>query len=851
MQYEELSDDQFVKHAERLVNFRVDDIENSPLRRFNNDNILMLERIEDIERAVAESPDNKSFKSRSPSMKRKNKSPSQTQLENAFWNCDSNLVVKDMLAVSTKKTNEDLKAFKLKLGGGQIQKDEKDNNDKNEQDEQQLQQQSKVKLQTPKKSDARESASKRTRSLFNQKEKARRTQTRLIEYEEDSDYSPGKSSVNLSSNDENGEFDDFALIQSEFDNVKQEREEQTKLAKLKDLYQNHLHELLIQKQTLEKQVRMERALRMKSDHEIKYLRNKLDVEMKTMKSKIEDEFKLNFNRRQNEMWTKFQVEQSNVAAQYNELRAYQAKKLTLMSKMSRVICWQENDVVALRTQYKQAERQNRMLSNPSKVSLMSQKGGSLISKEEREEAARVQEIEQMHRDEIERYQDHINYQDTEIEHIKQIMERWVTQINALNDQIKELKQLNENLRQQHKNEVAIIIDKYETTIKQLQKQQVSEKGQMSEYRNHVEHELGLKDKLQERLTGYIDVLRKEVITAKRIMANPKLRDNAYNEINFERVYYYDYVPKTREEGMQEKSFDKNSVSIKIKPKTIKDNVVLSGNIINRQGTIGSSMSLKDYENSNPRPATSGDPNKSLKRRRQLFINQNPNDRTTHASTINHPVLSSSAFNMDVESPNVQASKFKLDRTQYDRRFVQTAKNSPRPQRQSNFSNNFNIMSNSKQESTQFDMESVQNNNNPNHNFNVEVQNVMKGWSNNHSVERKPLINTSIGENINISSKINNDGKHHNNVNTSLLNSIEYSLENSTVFRNKDLAQINFGLNMSSTPINQRPSKMRATSTHFQSTQNNNTPKTQQRYQLQQTSVMAKVYFNMDNSVTSN
>jgi len=50
---------------------------------------------------------------------------------------------------------------------------------------------------------------------------------------------------------------------------------------------------------------------------------------------------------------------------------------------------------------------------------------------------------------------------------------------------------------------------------------------MNEYKHHVEHELGLKDKLYERLTGYIDVLRKEVLTAKRIIANPKLRNSAY------------------------------------------------------------------------------------------------------------------------------------------------------------------------------------------------------------------------------------------------------------------------------------------------------------------------------------
>jgi len=52
----------------------------------------------------------------------------------------------------------------------------------------------------------------------------------------------------------------------------------------------------------------------------------------------------------------------------------------------------------------------------------------------------------------------------------------------------------------------------------------------------------LKDKLYERLTNYIDVLRKELITAKRILANPKLRNSAYEQINFEKVYYYDYIP---------------------------------------------------------------------------------------------------------------------------------------------------------------------------------------------------------------------------------------------------------------------------------------------------------------------
>ena len=39
-----------------------------------------------------------------------------------------------------------------------------------------------------------------------------------------------------------------------------------------------------------------------------------------------------------------------------------------------------------------------------------------------------------------------------------------------------------------------------------------------------------------------------MITAKRIIGNNRLRDQAYKEINFESVYYYDYVPKTPAEG---------------------------------------------------------------------------------------------------------------------------------------------------------------------------------------------------------------------------------------------------------------------------------------------------------------
>ena len=69
-------------------------------------------------------------------------------------------------------------------------------------------------------------------------------------------------------------------------------------------------------------------------------------------------------------------------------------------------------------------------------------------------------------------------------------------------------------------------------------------------------ELLVKDQIEQRLKEYIDVVQNELRTAKRILANPKLRESAYKEINFEKVYYYSYTPKTKEEGAYQKDFDK-------------------------------------------------------------------------------------------------------------------------------------------------------------------------------------------------------------------------------------------------------------------------------------------------------
>lgn len=46
-----------------------------------------------------------------------------------------------------------------------------------------------------------------------------------------------------------------------------------------------------------------------------------------------------------------------------------------------------------------------------------------------------------------------------------------------------------------------------------------------------------------------------------MLANPRMRENAYKEINFEKVYYYEYQPKTKEEGLAEPEFDRQSLKI--------------------------------------------------------------------------------------------------------------------------------------------------------------------------------------------------------------------------------------------------------------------------------------------------
>ena len=110
---------------------------------------------------------------------------------------------------------------------------------------------------------------------------------------------------------------------------------------------------------------------------------------------------------------------------------------------------------------------------------------------------------------------------------------------------------------------------------------------MFNFKNHVNQELSIKDEIEQRLSHYIEVLQTEVKVAKQILKNPKLRESTFRELNFEKVYYYEHQPQTKEEGRMDPPFDKDKIKIISVPK-IKDQhqiVLLS----NPQTNLGNTL----------------------------------------------------------------------------------------------------------------------------------------------------------------------------------------------------------------------------------------------------------------------
>lgn len=103
-----------------------------------------------------------------------------------------------------------------------------------------------------------------------------------------------------------------------------------------------------------------------------------------------------------------------------------------------------------------------------------------------------------------------------------------------------------------------------------------------------------------------------------MLATPKLRDKAYKEINFEKVYYYEYEPQSKAEGQQAAEFDKMSLKIRKQAKTPLDTSTIL------QRLKGSGGFLDEYD-AIQRPGTSiqGQEFKGMMLRRK-----NLNEKTT-------------------------------------------------------------------------------------------------------------------------------------------------------------------------------------------------------------------------------
>ena len=114
-----------------------------------------------------------------------------------------------------------------------------------------------------------------------------------------------------------------------------------KLQQMREVYAENLQELLLQKQTLEKELKREQRARHKHEGKHREMKAKVEAEIKHMRQKIEDEFRLNFDIRKNSLWHKFQEEQTRIAAQYAEMKSFQMKKDTVLFRLCRTIIEQE------------------------------------------------------------------------------------------------------------------------------------------------------------------------------------------------------------------------------------------------------------------------------------------------------------------------------------------------------------------------------------------------------------------------------------------------------------------------------------------------------------------------------
>ena len=71
--------------------------------------------------------------------------------------------------------------------------------------------------------------------------------------------------------------------------------------------------------------------------------------------------------------------------------------------------------------------------------------------------------------------------------------------------------------------------------------------ELEQYKNDTTKEMMLKDVLVDRLKNFTDMLKKELQFAKNIIKNPNLFQKAFQNMNFDKVEYYQLERKPKQD----------------------------------------------------------------------------------------------------------------------------------------------------------------------------------------------------------------------------------------------------------------------------------------------------------------
>lgn len=164
------------------------------------------------------------------------------------------------------------------------------------------------------------------------------------------------------------------------------------------------------------------------------------------------------------------------------------------------------------------------------------------------ELARIKKEFEMER---KKYQDHINYLEETLTAIKGNVSRWVFQLTDVEDKLKRAQAENEQLKSSHASDMERVKRDFEREHATLIQELAYLKAKVAEFDLHFSREIAVNQVIQKRQQTYINVLKGEVVAAKSIIGNKKLRDKALSDLNFDKVFYYEHKPKLQEESSKE------------------------------------------------------------------------------------------------------------------------------------------------------------------------------------------------------------------------------------------------------------------------------------------------------------